>query len=274
MEENKDLQKTDTAVAPPNPIKEFFASSFVVDKFKEILGNRAPAFITSVLQIANSSEGLKTCLPKTIFTAAATAATMDLPVNPNLGFAWIIGYGGQAQFQMGYKGYVQLAMRTGQYLRLNVIEVFKNQFKSWNELTEELDADFSIPGEGDTVGYCAYFKLINGFEKTVYWTIKKVQDHGKKYSKNYIGKNGKKSLWETDFDDMAKKTVLKITLSKWGILSVEMQLAIRVDQAVIKDFETMDVDYVDAPEGENGTTKGKKALQSTLNMMDSKRSKP
>lgn len=265
-------QQPDQAIAKneESPIKDFFAHPTVIDKFREIIGNKAAGFITSVLQIANSDDKLRVCLPKTIFNAAATAATMDLPINKNLGFAWIIGYKGQAQFQMGWKGYVQLAMRTGQYLRLNVIEVYKNQFKSWNELTEELVADFNIPGEGDVVGYCGYFKMINGFEKTVYWTMQKVYKHAKKYSPSFKGEG--QSVWKDDFDSMAKKTVLKNMLSKWGILSIEMQKAMVVDQAVIHNVEGTDVSYIDNMDEEvTDKTKGEKAIHETVNMLGGQR---
>lgn len=263
MSANTELQKQD------NPVKEFFADQSVMKKFQEIIGAKAQGFITSVLQIVAGSEQLKACLPKTIFNAAATAATMDLPINQNLGFAWIVGYAGKAQFQMGYKGFVQLAMRTGQYLRLNVIEVYENQFKSWNDLTEELEADFTIEGEGKIVGYCGFFKLINGFEKTTFWKTEKVKKHAEKYSKN----KRSDSLWITDFESMAKKTVLKNMLSKWGILSIEMQKAITLDQAVINNAEGTDYTYIDNEIPDDAKLKSDLSTKETLNMMDSKKNK-
>lgn len=223
-----------------NPIKTFFEREGVKQKFQEMLGKRAPQFITSVLQIATSNKLLESADPLSIYNSAAIAATLDLPLNNNLGYAWIVPYAGKAQFQMGYKGFVQLAQRTGQYLRINVVAVYTNQFKSWNALTEELEADFSIEGEGAVVGYCAYFRLVNGFEKVVYWSIEKVKAHGKKYSKSFG--NGP---WKDEFDKMAMKTVLKATLSAWGILSIEMQTAIKVDQAVINNTDATDITYID-----------------------------
>lgn len=222
-------------------IKQFFDREDVKGKFKEMLGKRAPQFITSVLQIATSNKLLENVDPLSIYNSAAIAATLDLPLNNNLGFAWIVPYAGKAQFQLGWKGLVQLAQRTGQYKRINVTEVYANQFKSWNSLTEELDADFSIDGTGPVVGYCAYFRMVNGFEKLVYWSIDKVKAHGKRYSKSFG--NGP---WKDEFDKMAKKTVLKNTLSQWGILSIEMQTAFKVDQGVVNDPDTVDVTYVDS----------------------------
>ena len=264
-------QVINPAVQEQNQIKEFFAAPSVLKKFQDLLGSRAQGFVTTILQVTSSNNALRACLPKSIFTAAAVAATMDLPVNQNLGFAWLVPFKGLAQFQIGYKGYVQLAMRTGQYLRLNVIEVYENQFTSWNELTEELVADFSKDGTGKVVGYCSYFKLINGFEKTIYWTMKKVVDHATKYSQSY--KSGNASVWKDDFNGMAKKTVLKSILSKWGILSIEMQKAIVVDQAVINDAEGTDFTYIDSIEEEQQTPKKKadKAIEQAVDMLQGKR---
>ncbi len=230
-------------LAKVTDLKQFFSQDAIKNKFSEMLGKRAPQFITSVLQIASNNSYLAKAEPVSIYNAAATAATLDLPLNNNLGFAWIVPYGNAAQFQMGWKGYVQLAQRTGQYSKINVVEVHKNQFKSWNALTETLDADFTIDGAGDVVGYCAYFELVNGFKKIVYWPIEKVKAHAKRYSKSHA--NGP---WKDEFDKMARKTVLKAMLSQWGILSIEMQKAILVDQAIIKDDEANEVEYVDANE--------------------------
>lgn len=219
-------------------------------KFEKLLGAKSQGFISSVLQTVNNSKLLAKADPSTVLNAAATAASLDLPINQNLGFAWIVPYKNQAQFQIGWKGLVQLALRTGQYSRINCIEVYENQFKGFNALTEELDADFSIDGSGNVVGYAAFFRLINGFEKMTYWSKEKVIKHAQKYSQAY---GSKYSPWsdESQFDAMAKKTVLKNTLSKWGIMSIEMQTAQLADQAVVHDGEnyqyvdnTVDVDIL------------------------------
>lgn len=211
-----------------------------------MLGKRAPQFITSVLQCVASNALLAKADPTSIYQAAAVAATLDLPINNSLGHAWIVPYKGQAQFQLGWKGLVQLAQRTGQYIRINVTEVYASQYKGYNALTEDLDADFSIEGEGPVVGYVAYFRLVNGFEKTVYWSRAKVEKHAKRYSQAY--QRGGMTPWADaeQFHEMAKKTVLKNTLSKWGPLSIEMQRAVVVDQGVVRDYTTGEVDYVDA----------------------------
>src|SRR5690606_19977041 len=181
------------------------------------------------MQAVNNNALLQKADMHTILTAAATAASLDLPINQNLGYAYIVPYKGNAQFQIGWKGYVQLAQRTGQYHAINALPVYANQFKSYNSLTEHLDADFSGEGEGEVVGYAAYFRLINGFDKKVYRSKYKVIAHAKKYSKSY---GDKYSAWTTSFDEMGCKTVLKNALSKYGILSIEMQTAILSDQSI------------------------------------------
>lgn len=250
--------------------KQFFAQDGVKKKFEELLGKRAAQFTTSVLQVVSSNNLLQKATPESIYNAAAMAATLDLPINQNLGFAWIVPYKGAAAFQMGWRGFVQLAQRTGQYLRINVTEVYKNQFKSYNQLTEELDADFGVDGIGEIVGYVAYFKMLNGFEKTVYWSKTKVNAHAMKYSQAYKSGTGITPWKDPDqFHEMAKKTVLKNTLSKWGFLSIELQQATITDQASIKDVDTLEVEYLDnTPEDVNEEEERIKALLSDCKTVD------
>lgn len=234
----------------PLSIKGIFNSDSTKKRFEELLGKKAQGFISSVLQISLNNKLLASADPKTILNAAVTAAALDLPINQNLGFAWIVPYKGQAQFQMGWKGYVQLAKRSGLYKNINVISVYANQFKSFNYLTEELEGDFSIPGEGDPIGYAAYFKEMNGFEKTEYWTKDEIIKHAGKYSQTFGKKNNYGKLihspWNDadQFDAMAKKTVLKNVISKWGTMSVEyLQKAVSADQSV--QVEENNFKYVD-----------------------------
>lgn len=250
--------------------KQFFAQDGVKKKFEELLGKRAAQFTTSVLQVVSSNNLLQKATPESIYNAAAMAATLDLPINQNLGFAWIVPYKGAAAFQMGWRGFVQLAQRTGQYLRINVTEVYKNQFKSYNQLTEELDADFGVDGIGEIVGYVAYFKMLNGFEKTVYWSKTKVNAHAMKYSQAYKSGTGITPWKDPDqFHEMAKKTVLKNTLSKWGFLSIELQQATITDQASIKDVDTLEVEYLDnTPEEVNEEEERIKVLLSDCKTVD------
>jgi recombination protein RecT len=228
-------------------VKDLLSQAGIKKRFEEILGEKAPGFISSVLNVVNGNTLFANCNPNSIIMSAAVAATLDLPINPNLGFAYIIPYGGQAQFQIGYKGFFQLAMRTGQYKKINVAEVRAGQLKSFNLLTEEIEIDFSVEG-GEVIGFVGYMKMVNGFEKTVYWNVGKMIAHAKKFSKSY-GKTS--SPWTTNFNEMATKTLIKYMLSKFGILSIEtlsLQNAVKVDQAVINDDNGETVTYVDLTE--------------------------
>lgn len=224
-------------------VKQFFEKESVQKKFQELLGKKSKGYLTGLMQVVTNNSLLSKASPESIYMAAALGATLDLPINNSLGYAWIVPYGGQAQFQISWKGLVQLAKRSGQYLQINVLEVYENQFKSFNRLTENLNADFEVEGLGEPIGYVAYFKEVNGFEKLDFWKKEKVISHAKRFSKTY---NSANSVWKTDFDAMAKKTVLKSILTKWATLSIELQNAIIADQSVINDVDTMDVDYVDA----------------------------
>ena len=213
-------------------------------RFKEILGQKAPGFISSILSVTNSNTLLQKADPQSIMNAAVIAATLDLPINGSLGFAYIVPYKDQAQFQIGYKGLVQLAMRSGQYKTINVAEVYEGEIKSENRFTGEYE--FGEKTSDKVVGYMAYFRLTNGFEKYMYMTREEAERHGKKYSQTFKRGIG---LWATDFDAMAKKTVLKMLLSKFGILSIEMQRGIQFDQSIvhgdINNIEEATAEYVD-----------------------------
>lgn len=222
-------------------LRKLLSQDSIKNRFNEIMGERANAFITSILNTVTQTKELQKVEPNSVVMAAAVAATLDLPINKDLGFAWIIPYGGKAQFQIGYKGLIQLCLRTGQYDKINVIQVCEGQLKSFDPLTEEVEFDFSTQSS-KVIGYVAYFKLVNGFSKTVYWDIDKIEKHAKKFSKSYKKTSG---IWFDEFDAMAKKTVLKNTLSKWGIMSIDMQTALKTDQAIIKDLETDEYEYID-----------------------------
>ncbi|MCY7797112.1 recombinase RecT [Bacillus spizizenii] len=206
-------------------MKGLLSSPSVIKRFEEVLGKRATQFTASILSLYNSEQMLQKTDPMSVISSAMVAATLDLPIDKNLGYAWIVPYGGKAQFQLGYKGYIQLALRTGQYKSINCIPIHEGELQKWNPLTEEIEIDFEKRESDAVIGYAAYFELINGFRKTVYWTKAQVEKHKKKFSKSDFG-------WKNDWDAMALKTVLKAVLSKWGILSVELQ------KAVIEEDET------------------------------------
>ncbi len=202
-----------------------FKQDSVQARFQRMLGKKAPGFISSVLTVVSQNKLLQNVDMRTVLSAASIAASLDLPILPSLGRAWIVPYKGVAQFQIGYLGYVELAQRSGLYKSINVNTVYEGEVVKWNKFTEELTYGEQ---EGDAaIGYCASFELLNGFRKVVYWTKDAVIKHAKRFSKSY---NSSSSPWQSDFDAMAMKTVLAYTLRHWGPLSIEMQTAMDKDK--------------------------------------------
>lgn len=197
-------------------------------KFEEMLGKKAAGFISSIIAVTNSSNYLMKADPATVIGAAAQAAMLDLPINQSLGFAYIVPYKGAAQFQLGYKGYIQLAQRSGQYADIGAKTVYEGELEYENRLLDKFR--FGERTSDKVIGYLAYFRLTNGFEKMLYMTIDEAQAHAKKYSQNYKGGTDKWGL--ADFNVMAEKTVLKRLLSKYGPLSIE---SIQMSQALAND---------------------------------------
>lgn len=239
------VAKTENKPATPQQvIKQFFTADSVQNKFRELLGKKAQGFVASILQVVNGNNYLQKADPKTIYQAAMMAATLDLPINQNLGFAYLIPYGTQCQFQLGYKGYIQLALRSGQFKTISAAPIFEGQLIAENPLTGFV-FDFTKKSSDTIIGYAAYFELLNGFEKTLYMTASELTAHGTRFSQTF--KQGR-GLWKDDFNSMALKTVIKMLLSKFAPMSIEMQKAVIADQSVINDAETVDVDYVDHDE--------------------------
>ena len=244
-----------------NTLKSMINDERTKNKFKELLGNKAAGFLTSLLNTTNGNAQLQEAEPQSILKAGAIAATLDLPIDPNLGFTYVVPYKrkykdnrgnwqekNEAQFQLGYKGFIQLAIRTGQYKKINVTELHEGQFESYDPITDELKYNLDGKISDEVTHYIAYFQTTNGFEKYNVMSKEEVREHAKKFSKTFLKSS---SSWQTNFDSMAKKTVLKLLLSKFGILSIEMQTAQKVDQAVIKEVEpngNVEVEYVDSPD--------------------------
>lgn len=227
--------------------RDFFQREDVMQKFQELLGKRASSFLTSVLSVVSQNDLLAKADPKTVYMAALTSATLDLPINQNLGFAYIVPYKNknwvhEAQFQMGYKGFIQLALRSGQFLTISATPVYEGQLIEENPLTGYV-FDRKAKKSDVVVGYASYFKLLNGFEKTFYMTKSEIERHANLYSANY--KKYQSGLWKDKFDEMATKTVIKLLLSKFAPLSVEMQKAVIADQGVLQDENFDEVDYPD-----------------------------
>lgn len=217
-----------TAVKEAKTVKGMLETPAFKKKFEEMLGKKAAGFISSIIAVTNSSNYLMKADPATVIGAAAQAAMLDLPINQSLGFAYIVPYKGAAQFQLGYKGYIQLAQRSGQYADIGAKTVYEGELEYENRLLDKFR--FGERTSDKVIGYLAYFRLTNGFEKMLYMTIDEAQAHAKKYSQNYKGGTDKWGL--ADFNVMAEKTVLKRLLSKYGPLSIE---SIQMSQALAND---------------------------------------
>jgi len=231
-----------TEVAKRETVKTLLARQDYRMRFEEILRDRAPQFMASIVTV--SSQGALTkCEPKSVIAAAAIAATLDLPIEKNLGFAHIVPYKTQAQFQMGYKGYIQLAMRTGQYKRMAAFAVNEEALMGFDEFREPIIDHNLIDETKEPAGYYFAFELINGFKHSAYWSKDKVEKHAQQYSQAYRHKKYD-SPWYVNFDKMALKTVISNTIRQWGILSVEMRKALMHDQAAQDDIDSEPV-YID-----------------------------
>ena len=215
---------------------------------QDVLGEKKETFVSNLTALVSNDTKLQECKPVTLMYAALTATSLDLPLDKNLGFAYVIPYKNnrerttEAQFQLGAKGIKQLAIRSGQFIGMNVTDVREGEIAGRNRMTGEMTFNWIEDDEerekAKVVGYLAWFKLVNGFEKTKYMTVEEIKAHATRYSQTYSSKNDyvrKNSKWATDFNKMAEKTVMKLLLSKDAPLSVEMQTAFRADQSVQRE---------------------------------------
>lgn len=237
-------------------LKSLLNGDSVKTRFNEILGKKAPGFISSVISAVNGNTMLQTADPQSILNSAVIAATLDLPINSNLGLSAIVPYYDSklrttvAQFQLMYKGLIELCLRSGQFSSLIDEVVYEGQLVKKNKFTGEYIFDEDSKTSDKVIGYMAYFRLVNGFEKTHYMTVGEVEAHAKKYSQSYKKEFG---VWKDDFDTMARKTVLKLLLAKYAPKSIEMQRAITFDQATINgdltqqdtSVDEVEIEYVD-----------------------------
>lgn len=236
------------------PVKTLVTSPNLKKKFEDVLGDKAPQFISSLVNVVNSTQSLQSVDQMSVIQTAMVAASLDLPIDKNLGYMWLVPYKHQATPQIGYKGYIQLAQRSGQYKRMNAIVVYEGEFGGWNPLTEELIYTPENKSSDKVVGYLGHFELLNGFEKTVFWTREEVDKHRQRFSKMSGGSNPS-GVWKSDFNAMALKTVLRNMLTKWGPMSVYMQTAISKDEQVI------DVNEVEETESDSVADKLEQQLQ-------------
>lgn len=220
-----------------------------------VLKDRAGSFMNNMVAIVANNAKLQECEPGTLLYAGMKATALNLPLDPSLGMAYVIPFKNnkagvtEAQFQIGTKGFKQLALRSGQFKHLNVTDVREGEIKRRNRLSGEIEFQFEEDDEKRSqlkvIGYVSYFRLMNGFESTLYMTVDELKEHGLRYSQTYKSSNNyvkNSSKWSTDFDEMAKKSVLKLNLSRNALLSVEMQDAVIADQGVIRETG---IEYVD-----------------------------
>lgn len=240
--------------ARKNPgIAAYLTQDAVKNQINKVIGGKnGDRFISSLVSAVQTNPALQECSSPTLVSAALLGESLKLSPSPQLGQYYMVPFNDNknhrkvAQFQLGYKGYIQLALRSGQYKKLNVTALKEGELIHYDPLNEEIEVNL-IDDEAErenapTIGYFAMFEYLNGFRKTLYWSIEKMRAHAEKYSNGYAAHKGY-TFWEKDFDGMAYKTMLRQLISKWGIMSIEMQTAIDGDMAVINEDGSKD--YVD-----------------------------
>ena len=243
--------------------KPKFSVAIQSDMYKNLINQtlgdkeRATRFIASISSAVATNQALQECDAGTILSGALLGESLNLSPSPQLGQYYLVPFNDSkkgykvAQFQLGYKGYIQLAIRSGQYKKLNVLAIKKGELIKYDPLNEEIEVNLIEDEEerenAETIGYYAMFEYSNGFRKSLYWSKSKMQKHALKYSKGYSAHKGY-TYWEKDFDGMAYKTMLRQLISKWGIMSIDMQQAVEKDMATINTDGTYE--YVDNEENE------------------------
>lgn len=255
-------ENTKVSTIDPNGLTfaTYITSPSIQKGIEETIGkNNLTKFVSSIMSAVQTTPQLKKCTNTSILSGALLGESLNLPPSPQLGYYYLVPYKNkgtdEAQFQIGWKGLVQLAIRSGQYRRIVVNSVKEGEIIQ-NPITEEFEinpiTDPSKRESAKTVGYYAMFELMNGFKKELYWTLPKMEAHAKKYSSGYrsdIKNKTSYTNWTSDFDNMAKKTMIRQLLSKWGIMSIEMQKAFEADQSVVREDGSYDyVDNIETPE--------------------------
>lgn len=271
------IQKATTAAKPAKQPSINALMNSILDgegmrkRFDDLLGKRAPQFVSSLVSLVNADNNLMQAFhesPMTVIQAGLKAATFDLPVDPSLGYAWIVPFKNykkdigakkmEATFILGWKGMHQLALRTGAYKTINVVDIREGELKSYNRLTEEVTVDFiedeEEREEKPVIGYVGYYRLVNGAEKTIYMSVKAIERHEKKFRKGeYQGKG-----WRDDWDAMARKTVYRILIGKWGVMSIEYQTAAdgrQLADVISEDMKAeniIEAEFSEVVDGETG----------------------
>ena len=233
-----------TAKTQKTGLTAYLTCDAVKDQINKVVGGKdGTRFITSIVSAVNTNPTLQECTNQSILSAALLGESLHLSPSPQLGMYYMVPYndkekGKVAQFQLGYKGYIQLAIRSGQYKKLNVLSIKEGELVRFDPLNEEIEVnlidDEEVRENAPTAGYYATFEYTNGFRKAIYWSKKKMEAHALKYSKGYAAKKGY-TFWEKDFDQMAYKTMLRQLISKWGVMSTDFMTAYDADMAVINE---------------------------------------
>jgi recombination protein RecT len=237
MEQTKALTTT-------QQVKNLFNVPTIREQFANALKENASLFQASIIELVSNDENLAKCDPKSIITGALTLATLRIPLNKSLGFAYLVHYKGQCQPQIGYKGLVQLAQRTGLYECINYGEVYEGELKSIDRLSGEIDISGERTGD-NVIGYFAYFRTKYGFAKSVYWSKEKVIAHAKRFSQSYRKNFGP---WVSDFDAMAMKTVLKFNLGHFGPMTIDIADSIAKVEANDLPEDAFDIEIEATPD--------------------------
>lgn len=242
MAVNNSLTKKNTRLG----LTAYLTQDAVKDQINKVVGGKdGQRFISAIISATTVNPALKECSNQSILSAALLGESLKLSPSPQLGQYYIVPYKNEASFQLGYKGYIQLALRSGQYKKLNVMAIKAGELVRYDALNEEIEVnlieDEAERETAETIGYYAMFEYMNGFRKTMYWSRAKMEAHALKYSPGYASdckKGTKYTFWSKDFDGMAYKTMLRQLISKWGIMSIEMQTALDADYAVINEDGT------------------------------------
>lgn len=230
--------------------KQKFSVAIQTEGYQKLINNtlgdpeQSRLFIANISSAVASNPALQDCTPKSILSGALLGNALKLSPSPQLGQIYLVPFNNrkegtkEAQFILGYKGYLQLAQRSGQYKKINVVAIKKGELVSYDVLTEEIEVnlieDNTKREATATIGYYAMFEYLNGYQKTIYWSKEKMEAHAQKYSAGYKTKKGD-TPWEKDFDSMAFKTMLRQLISKWGIMSIDLQTAFTSEGKTIKE---------------------------------------
>lgn len=229
-------------------ITAYLTGDAVKNQINSVVGGKdGQRFISAIVSAVNTNPALQECTNQSILSGALLGESLKLSPSPQLGHYYLVPFndknvGKVAQFQLGYKGYIQLAIRSGQYRKLNVIAIKKGELEYFDPLNEDIRVhlmvdDWDAREEAETIGYYAFFELVNGYRKAMYWSKKQMEAHALKYSPGYKAKKGY-TFWEKNFDAMAYKTMLRQLISKWGVMSIDLQTAIEGDMAIISENGT------------------------------------